>query len=496
MKLIGRIWSSLTGPEKGVAVACALALLSTIALAGYALLDRPGDVSNPDAEFREPTEKEVAASKPPDRQVDWPLYGYDNERTKFLNSPKVRPPLRKLWRYQQDQLIEFAPIIAGKRMYAIDNDAVFFALNVDTGKVVWKERLGGLNASSPAFVNGVLYAVNLDPGQALAIRANDGKVLWKVDLPSRAESSPMVIRERMYFGTEDGTFYALDIRNGREAWSTDLAGSVKAAPAFADGRLYVGDYAGEFYAINADDGSIAWQAGDLGGSFGRSGRFYSTPAVAFGRVYVGNVDGRVYSFEQSSGELAWTFSAGNFVYSGIAAADTKGTDPAVYFGSHDGFTYAVGARTGNLIWQESPGGQVSGPATVIGGIVYVSTFSGNSTTGFDIRTGRRVFKFDEGEYGPAVSDGQRLYVVGGNSITAFKPVKVDGRYKSDQGKRGIVPPSELREIRKQAEKKGGGKNEAPPQAAKDKSKANNGGNEGKRNRGGGGSDRSKGSKGG
>ncbi len=80
------------------------------------------------------------------------------------------------------------------------------------------------------------------------------------------------------------------------------------------------------YAIRAKDGAIRWQTSDLGTGLG-SGRFYSTPAVAFGRVYVGNVDGRVYSFDRQTGEIAWTFSAGDYVYSGIAAADGKNVKP-------------------------------------------------------------------------------------------------------------------------------------------------------------------------
>lgn len=427
-------------------------LLAGGAFAAYEITKRPADISNPEAGFEKREIGEQSAKPPKGRRIDWPRFGYDNERTKFLNAQKIRPPFRKLWKYKQEELIEFAPIIAGKRMYMFDNDALLTTLNVDTGKVVWKKQFGSLNASSPAFEDGVLYVVTLDPGQALAIRANDGKVLWRKSLPSRAESSPIVIRKKVFFGSESGAFYALDRRNGKELWSTQLSGAVKAAPAFTDGTLYVGDYGGTMHALRAGDGAIRWQTGDLGTGVG-SGRFYSTPAVAFGRVYAGNVDGRMYSFDRQSGQIAWTFSAGNYVYSGPAAAETRGTRPAVYFGSHDKNVYALDADSGKQIWQTQPGGQVSGPATVVGDVVYLSTFSGNSTSGFDLATGRRVFKFDEGEYGPVVADGERLFVLGGNSVTALKPIKVTGKYKAKKGFKGIVPPDQLRKLRKQERKR-------------------------------------------
>lgn len=455
MKRIGGTWQRMTAGERLLAGLAVFAIAATGVLGAIALVKRPGDISNPDAAFSGGGEKLAKESKPEDdRTTDWPRYGYDLGRTKFLNAQKVRPPYRKLWRYDQEELIEFAPIVAGERMYLIDNDARFIALNNDTGKLIWKKRLGKLNASSPVFWRGTLLAVNLVPGQALAIRARDGKVLWKRDLPGRAESSPLVIGETMYFGTEPGVFFALNARNGKVEWQQQLDGEIKAAPAYSQKTLYVGDYAGQFYALRANDGAIRWKTSDLGLGLGRSGRFYSTAAVAFGRVYVGNVDGRVYSFDRQTGEIAWTFSAGDFVYSGIAAADGPRTEPAVYFGSHDKNVYSLDARTGDVNWKSAPGGQVSGPATVVGDVVYVSTFSGNATVGFDLGSGRRVFKWDEGEYGPVVSDGKRLFLVGGSEVVAFRPVKLEG-YKPAKGTKGVVPPAERRRLKaKSGSKKG------------------------------------------
>ena len=77
-------------------------------------------------------------------------------------------------------------------------------------------------------------------------------------------------------------------------------------------------------AVRASDGEIVWQTQDLGVQLGGSGRIYSTAAVAFGRVYAGDVDTKVYSFDEKTGEIAWTHSAGGYVYSGVAAAETEG----------------------------------------------------------------------------------------------------------------------------------------------------------------------------
>lgn len=445
MKKLLSIWRAATGAERVVAIAALLALVSTFAFAGVALLKRPGDIFNPNVAFDRSKGVGKKAKPPADRTIDWPRFGYDVGRSKFLNAQNVRPPFRRLWKYDGGELIEFPPIVVDDRLYLTDNSGLYVALDAETGKVTWKKQLATLNASSPAYYKGVLYSVSLDPAQAIAVRARDGKVLWRKPLDSRAESSPMVVRGRVYFGDEAGEFFALKTRNGDSVWETSLGGSIKAAPALDDGVLYVGDYGGNMNAIRATDGKIEWQTPDLGVGLGQPGRIYSTAAVAFGRVYAGDVDGRVYSYDEKTGEIAWTFSAGNYVYSGIAAADTKGTDPAVYFGSHDRNAYALDAQTGEPIWTEPAGGQVSGPATVIGDVMYLSTFSGNSTVGFDLDTGRRVFSFDDGEYGPAVSDGEKLYLTGGSTVIAFDPIDIgDYKYKTKPGQKGVVPPAERR----------------------------------------------------
>ncbi len=445
MKRLSGIWRAMTGAERVVAVVAVLALLSSVAFAGLALFKRPGDVSNPEAAFKRSKGAGKPEKPPRDRSVNWPRLGYDLGRSKFLDAQGVHPPYRKLWKYDGGELIEFPPIVVDDRLFLIDNDGLYVALDAESGKVVWKKRLSTLNASSPAYDDGVLYSVSLEPGQALAVRARDGKVLWRKELGGRAESSPMVVRGRMYFGDEAGDLHALRTEDGSTIWERRLGGSVKAAPALSNGTLYVGDYGGNMNAVRASDGKVRWQTSDLGVGLGQSGRFYSTAAVAFGRVYAGDVDTRVYSFDEKTGDIAWTFSAGDYVYSGVAAADTKGTPPAVYFGSHDRSVYAVDAKSGKEIWRASAGGQVSGPATVVGDVVYVSTFSGNSTLGLDLGTGRRVFTFDEGEYGPVVSDAEKLYLTGGTTVVGFEPVDVgDYRFKSKKGQKGVIPPAQRR----------------------------------------------------
>jgi outer membrane protein assembly factor BamB len=395
----------------------AFALAFSAGIVGYELLKRPADVHNPNAIFK--------PQKPPEpkraKTVNWPMYGLNPARTRYLPARGIKPPFEKLWRYTERPLLEFPPIYVGGKLYAVNNSGYAFALDANTGKVLWERRIGRLNASSPTYYRHRLYIVNLVPGHIVKLDAKTGRVIWKKMLPGRAESSPVVIDRTAYFGCENGDLYALSTNSGDVRWATQLGGPVKSAPAYYGGHLYVGDYGGYMNAVDAKSGKLLWQSGSLGPGFGASGQFYSTPAVAYGRVYAGNNDGRVYSFDISDGTLAWSYSTGGYAYSGPAVANTRHSPPTVFIGSFDGNVYALDAKDGSVRWSRPAGGQVVGSLSAVGDIVYVSEFTDKTTSGFMMKSGRRVFHYPKGTYTPVISDGRRIYLTGYSSITALQP---------------------------------------------------------------------------
>jgi outer membrane protein assembly factor BamB len=415
-------------------LAGAVACVGGIVLA-YELLKRPPDVHNPNIAF-----KPQKPPKPEAKTVNWPMFGLNPARTRYLPAKGVKPPYRLLWHYTERPLLEFPPVYVGGKLYFVNNDGFAYALDADTGKVLWERRIGRLNASSPTYYKHRLYIVNLVPGHVVKLDARTGKVLWKRSLPNRAESSPLVMDGTLYFGCEDDQLFALNTRNGHTRWATTLGGPIKSAPAYHDGVLFVGDYGGYMNAVDAKTGKIKWQTASLGQGFGTSGEFYSTPAVAFGRVYAGNNDDRVYSFDEKTGALAWTHSTGGYVYSGPAVANTRHTPPTVYIGSFDGNIYALDAKDGETRWQRPAGGQVVGSLSAIGDIVYVAEFSNGSTNGYEMKSGRQVFHYKTGTYTPVISDGRRIYLVGYSSINALEPYE----YKAGVANAAKAPPGEPR----------------------------------------------------
>lgn len=382
------------------------------------ILRDPGDVSNPKASFA-PTTKAQIPPEPID--TAWPVYGYDDARTKWYRTAHApNPPYRRLWSFRGKKVLEFPPVIDRTGLYLLDNGATLRKINKVTGKQIWKHRLGALSAASPAVVgDGRVYAVTLlsapgsGHGNVSALDASTGRKIWSRNLPSRAESSPLVHGNMLLFGSEDGTVYSLDKRSGRTIWTYSASGAVKAALALSNGRLYFGDYGGSVQAISVRTGKQAW-------SSSQSGTFYSTAAVAWGRVFLGSTDGRMYSFT-TGGDLAWARQTGNYVYASPAVADVPGLGPTVYGGSYDGTFYAWNARNGASRWTWDAGGKISGGSVVIGNLVWFSDLGNKRVVALNSRTGRFVFKIGTGAFNPAVTDGSTMYLVGYGDLFAFKP---------------------------------------------------------------------------
>ncbi len=417
-------------------------LIGALAGAGAVLaVTRTGDVSNPDVAFRaEPTTTPVPEPPPEEppareRRTDpldrfvWAHYGYSKDRRRHLPAAaSLRPPFFRVWSLTGSILLEFGPVIGGRSLYLLKNNAALYAVAKRTGRVRWKRKLGYLAASSPAYADGKVYVTLLQrgkrtrAGRVVALDARNGKVLWNRLLPSRSESSPLLDGERLYFGSENGTVYALRTSDGAPRWTFKARGAVKGGLALADGKLYFGDYSGRVYAIRQRDGSQVWTASTKGARLGfASGRFYSTPAVAYGRVYLGNADGSVYSFATDTGELAWRKRTGDYVYASPAVAQVPQGKPTVYIGSYDGRFYALDARSGATRWTHDAKGRISGGATVVGDIVYFSSLGRKSTIGLGARTGRKVYEIRRGAFNPVVSDGRTIFLTGYSSLYALRP---------------------------------------------------------------------------
>jgi outer membrane protein assembly factor BamB len=371
----------------------------------------------------------VAAPDASATATAWPTFGNSPESTRSNTALNATLPYTTRWDVNTGSLVELPPVIGDGRVVAGTNRGLAIALDLRTGAVDWRQRLGGAVAASPA-LTGLPDTPNageprLDlfatiTGELIALDPATGRPVWSLALGSSIETSPLVLGDGVYVGTRRGKVVRVSLATHRPVWTDTVSGSVKGAIARSGTNVIVGDYGGHVSALSQADGHVVWRTTSPGKAFQGPGRFYGGPAVAYGRVFIGNVNGRILGINATTGAINWVRVVGDYVYSSAAVADRM-----VFVGSYDRTLYALDAVTGEVVWHQYLGQRISGSPSVTGNLVWVATLgepvSAGHTYAFDIRTGRLALLRPLGRYAAAVGIDGTIVATGVDTIAALTP---------------------------------------------------------------------------
>jgi outer membrane protein assembly factor BamB len=395
---------------------------------GRAKLELPGDRPHPRAAFHVrargySTEKGWAwvrgRRKPVVIEIyrpayQWTMYGANLARTQVHPRINLRPPFRVVWKRWVGSLMEFPAMIWKGVGYVTTLDGHVRAIDLDRGKVLWKNRIGTLMAASPGLVpeRNELVVPTMSPGAFVVLSMKTGRRKWSY--PSgRAEPSPAVRDGIAYFGATNGNVYAIDLERRRPKWVYRGGVKVTSSIALVGNRAYFGDYAGRVICLNAKTGRTIWV-----GSAGS--RVYGTVAVKNGRVFAPSVFSGLSALSARTGRLLWRNPVGDYLYSSPAVYRGR-----VYYGTYEWRMYSASVRTGRILWSQPVARAVSGAVQVVDGVVYASNFS-NQTKGWHWRTGRELFSFPHGKYVAVSGNAGKLFIHGIVRMFALVPKKKRG----------------------------------------------------------------------
>lgn len=237
------------------------------------------------------------------------------------------------WTYETEGEISGGPTILeaseGSRVLIGSQDASLSCLAIADGALLWKHAIADQIRCSPT-------VARTSAGDRVLLAGCDGK-LHVLDAATGAEkaavpidgptgTTPAVLGDRVFFGTEGGVFFGIDVVTGMEAWRAAAAASgqsYRSSAAIADDLAIVGFRGKAVEAFSAADGSRPWRRP-------MRGRVEASPAVVVATgpngararsvAIVADASGRIAALDAASGDPAWEFDAGGGFGAGAAVA--------------------------------------------------------------------------------------------------------------------------------------------------------------------------------
>jgi len=252
----------------------------------------------------------------------------------------------------------------------------------------WAVKPNRAFGSTPAVVNGVVYATNGNGLFAFDLRT--GETLWDFDdipQPNGAITSSVAVDPHThlaYYGTPDARVYAVNTLTGKEVWNDQIGTPAHGAyiwssPLLVNGKIYIGLAShsdnpcvrGGVFAFDAATGKVVWthymtRAGTLGGGVWSS--LIAVPSKHEVIATTGNPCPAGYSDAEEDSFVAmdWNTGATQWQYTAVPYDDCdcdfgEGAVDFTYHGQEyfvagnkNGTVYALtplqGGRSVRLVW--------------------------------------------------------------------------------------------------------------------------------------------------
>ncbi len=153
-----------------------------------------------------------------------------------------------------------------------------------TGKELWKvECMMGEVAPSPAFADGMVYAVN-EYARLVGIKLGDtAEIAWEFEDDLSEVSSPVASEDYLFVAASWGTVSCFNSKTGERYWYHDFDEGFYSSPVLVGDHVYLMDMFGVMTIFKAD------REFQLVGSYKLGERAVTVPAFMHNRIYIRGV---------------------------------------------------------------------------------------------------------------------------------------------------------------------------------------------------------------
>ena len=229
--------------------------------------------------------------------------------------------------------------------------------------------------AQPLVHDGVVY-VGGDDHTLYAVDLESGKKLWRFEVGGPVRSTPVVVGDHLFFTSEDGVLYAVDIKPGKYKWQFSPAGEVTFEPVVFSDFILIGTSGGVLYALDKQTGEERWR-------LAKAGKIPNAPQLFKGVLFFGNESGEVIAADLKSGDERWraktrtkavgkTLIVGDTLYVDSSHLAERG----FMRGCRYSYLHALDVRTGRERWTFGAVDQIVGELLSYSGGLVFSTCNG------------------------------------------------------------------------------------------------------------------------
>ena len=287
---------------------------------------------------------------------------------------------RSFWDSRVSALVAGGPTAGLNKVFIGTENGDIFALDAQTGELVWQGKVKGEIITPPAIDSGILV-VNSASGILQAFDASNGEVLWKAeqDVPAltlRGISTPVIASGGVLVGSGKGELGVYILEKGQAGWLTEVGeatGSTElqrvidldSAPVVFGDKVYAISARGNLVAIELQSGRILWK---------RQYSSYRQIAVYRNDIFITTTRGHIYALSRLNGIERW---------SNVVLTNREVTGPAVVgkyivVGDFEGYLHWLDQETGEIVSRhkvDSSG--IHSTPTVVDDIMYSQSRDGD-----------------------------------------------------------------------------------------------------------------------
>ena len=242
------------------------------------------------------------------------------------------------WKYRAARGVATDIVRDGERLYAVSLTDHLICLDLQSGRVVWTFASGSSNEKqllarwTPALSEGHVFFGGLD-GLVYALEAESGRLLWKRDLGSPIWTPMLLVASGLYVGTFDRRVHRLSEASGTALGQLDVGGLPfgPLTPAGDSLLLLVAsdDRGATLKAVDLSLAQVRWTRDPSAGKW-TSAR----PYVWKQSVLAGSGQGELAAISPTDGSVRWSS-----ILQGTIRAIGAGND-TLYVGTLEGAIYA------------------------------------------------------------------------------------------------------------------------------------------------------------